>query len=271
MHLASLLVALATPLLATSSNDPPSVQRWPIPSVHESLVQARRILYLQSIGTISTVFPSSPSSQHDSQEPLLPGRAGTLRGRRPSDVAAAPIGLMEYYASCPPKYSDPAIIGVTVSTSMKNAAAGSNVTLSLRYVLPATAPLPPPDPWAYLAANLPRFALVGYLERLSDEEVKKSNLTGCFFKTHPESRIWAPGSDVHDSWWARLRVEEIYFFGGFGDRSRIGWLPVEEWRNITLEEVEKYRLVGEEGYDKEQREWRGWLEEADWKSSSLEL
>ena len=41
-------------------------------------------------------------------------------------------------------------------------------------------------------------------------------------------------------------VEEVYWFGGFGDRAYIGWIPVEEWRGVTTEEVERCRLVGEE-------------------------
>lgn len=46
-------------------------------------------------------------------------------------------------------------------------------------------------------------------------------------------------------------VEEIYWFGGFGDRSYIGWISAEEWRGVTEEEVADARLVGEEGWDGE--------------------
>ena len=259
---AAALATLVTPLATAARGEPapahlfanpPNTQHWPhIPSVRESTVQARRILHLQSIGTISTVFPAAPHAAGTADD----GETLRTLEQRPPSVAAAPIGLMEYYASCAPSVSDPTILGVTIATSMKNADAGSNVTLSLRYILPASAPQPPPDPWAYYAANLPRFALVGHLERLSDEVVDAHNVTGCFFDTHPEARIWAPGSDIHDSWWGRLRVEEVYFFGGFGDRARIEWLPVELWHNITQEEVEKYRMVGEEGYEASAREWR---------------
>lgn len=155
---------------------------------------------------------------------------------------------MEYYASCAPHAYNPTILGVTIATTMKNAASGSNVTLSLRYHLPADAP-PTDDPWAYLPANLPRFALVGYLEKLSAEEVREHNIRECFLAAHPEASIWEPGSDIHDSWWGRLVVQEVYFFGGFGDRARIGWIPIQEWRRVTQEEVERYRLVGEGGYE----------------------
>ena len=133
---------------------------------------------------------------------------------------------MEYYALCGPEPYNPTILGVTIASTMRNAAAGSNATLSLRYRPPPNAP-PADDPWAYYPANLPRIALVGNLERLSDDVVKNQEIRKCFLESHPESTIWEPGSDVHDSWWGRLVVKEVYFFGGFGDRARIGMLSNE--------------------------------------------
>ena len=202
------------------TNAPPSAAvrplpgQHPIPSIYESALQSRRILHLNNIATFSTVFPHTSAAQayHD---------ASTLEDR-PVDIGPeTSIGLMEYYALCGPSVADPTILGVTIATTMKNAAAGSNATLSLRYQPPADAP-PISDPWAYLPANLPRFALFGSVERLAEEEVKKDKVRECFLKAHPEARIWEPGSDVHDSWWGRLVVKEVYFFGGFGDRARIG-------------------------------------------------
>ena len=206
---------------------PPSASLAGIPSLHESAVQARRILQIENIATLSTVFPSASSS-----------------GRLPPDVANAPFAMMEYYATCGPRSYDPTILAVTITNTMKNAAAGSNVTLSLRYHLPADAP-PNPDPWAYLPANLPRFTLIGHLEQLSVGEVREHNVRDCFIDTHPEAEIWEPGTAIHESWWARLVVKEVYFFGGFGDRARIEWIPLELWQSITQDEIDAYRLVGE--------------------------
>ena len=207
-----------------------------IPSIYESTLQARRILHLSKIATIASVFPSL-ASQED----------------RPKDVAGAPIGQMEYFASCGPQIYNPTLIGVTITTTMKNAAAGSNVSLSLRYHVPSDAP-PMDDPWAYLPANLPRIALIGYIERLDDEVVEKHGIRDCFVETHPEATIWEPGTDIHESWWGRMVVNEVYFFGGFGDRARITWLPIEIWRNVTQSEVESYRMIGENGYKSNQLE-----------------
>ena len=243
MHFSAVTAILLAPLATSTSflrqPPPPKAvfsnpdlhsQYWRVPSVHESAIQARRILQLSNIATLSSVFPPALTFEN-----------------RPSGVNHAPIGLMEYYALCGPRTYDPTILGVTIATTMKNAAAGSNITLSLRYHLPQDAP-PSDDPWAYLPANLPRFSLVGYVEKLSQEEVDKYKVRDCFVNTHWDASIWEPGTDIHDSWWGRLVVEEVYFLGGFGDRARIGWIPIEEWRGVSQEEIDEYRLVGEHGY-----------------------
>ena len=213
----------------------PKTQTLRIPTVHESTIQARRILNLSDIATVSTVFPHTSNSDISISE------------NRPVDVQGAPIGLTEYYASCGPEPYNPTILGITITTEVKNARAGSNVTLSLRYHPPADHP-PSNDPYEYVPANLPRFSLVGYLEALSDEEVEAHNITACFLNRHPDATLWTPGNDIHESFWARVVVQEVYWFGGFGDRARIGWLPVKEWRGVTEKEVEHTRLVGEHGW-----------------------
>jgi len=225
-----------------------------LPTVRESAIAARRILKLASIATLSSVFPAAGTSANstsraaeDAARRRDDDNIETIYESRPRDVAGAAVGLMEYYATCPPHAYNPTIIGITIATAMRNAAAGSNVTLSLRWQVPAHAP-PAPDPWAYFPANLPRFSLIGYIERIPDRELGAGSgaaIEDCFFGRHPESRLWAPGTDVHESWWARLVVQEVYWFGGFGDRARIGWLPVEVWRAVREEEVDAFRLMGE--------------------------
>ncbi|KAI4215572.1 MAG: hypothetical protein LQ351_002041 [Letrouitia transgressa] len=204
-----------------------------IPTIHESAIQARRILNLSSIATFSTVFPDDDDSVGVSEN-------------RPSGLGGVPIGLMEYYASCNPHPYDPTILAVTIATSIKNAHAGSNVTLSLRYQPPPDHP-PGKDQFTYSPANLPRFSLVGHVVRVSENEARNTGIDNCFMQRHPEV-IWQPGNDIHESWWAKLVVEEVYWFGGFGDRAYIGWIPVEEWRGVTQEEVAQARLRGEHGF-----------------------
>ncbi|KAJ7741154.1 pyridoxamine 5'-phosphate oxidase-domain-containing protein [Mycena maculata] len=201
-----------------------------IPTVHESAVMARRILHLSALGTLSTVFPAAdaPSS-------------------RPADVAGTSIGLIEYIADCEPT-GDPTLLALDIATTFKNAAAGSNASLSLSWT-------PPPGSRPVSPASLPRFALTGYLEPLRTDEVAAHGIPACFARAHPDARAWFPGNRIHASRWARLVVREVYWVGGFGDRAYIGWIPSEEWRSVTREEVRECVLPGE----KEREGWREWL------------
>jgi hypothetical protein len=207
-------------------------QAFSIPTVHESAIQARRILRLESIGTLSTVFPTTPHATE----------------RRPSDVSGAPIGLMDYFGDCEPSTGNPTILAITIATSFKNVDAGSNISLSMRWH--------PQDTQWRSPASLPRFSLVGRLEDLSDEDVKNQLVPACYIKKHPDAAWWLPGNRIHASKWVRLVVEEVYWIGGFGDRAYIGWIPKEEWLSVTPEEIESVRLSGE----KTKNAWSGWRE-----------
>jgi len=240
LFLLPLAAALTSTLPQYILSNPPShsASSFHIPTIHESAVQARRILNLSSIATLSTVFPTTSS-----------------RENRPETLSGVPIGLTDYFASCGPSPYNPTILAVSIATWVKNAAAGSNVTLSLRYHPPADHP-PSDDIYLYSPANLPRFSLIGHLERIEEREVESWNVSGCFAERHPDARAWFPGNDIHESWWGRLVVDEVYWFGGFGDRAYIGWIPVEEWRGVTAREVEECRLVGEKGFKREEDEWK---------------
>jgi hypothetical protein len=254
MHIPALL-----PLAASSFVNPPSQHLFSNPSVetdikiptpYESAVMARRILNLTPLATISTVFPSPNLPSSDPED--LDGRL--------SSVNSIPIGLTEYIGDCEDS-GNPTILGLSIATYMKNAAAGSNISLSLQY----TPPYPPasriksvlpskkdPRDVGYSAANLPRFALLGHLEKISEAETSATQLEQCFLKLHPDAKYWLPGNDIHESKWVRLVVRDIYWVGGFGDRAYIGWIPVEEWENVTREEWEKIKLPGE------QKGWKEW-------------
>ena len=211
-----------------------------IPTIHESAVQARRILSLTSIGTLSTVFPSQ-----DAVEPY---------SGPPASVAGTPIGLMDYITDCPSSKSgaigDPTILAIDIATSFKNVAAGSNISLSMRWQPPAYKDLP------YSAAALPRYSLSGHLEKIPESEVQRLRVAECFTRHHPDAVAWLPGNAIHESEWVRLVVEEVYWIGGFGDRAYIGWIPSEEWKSVTEEEIDRTRLPGE---CKKAIHWREWL------------
>lgn len=93
--------------------------------------------------------------------------------------------------------------------------------------------------------------------RSSPTDVLTHALPACFVKSHPDAAAWLPGNRIHESSFVRLVVQEVYWIGGFGDRAYIGWIPVEEWKSVTREEIEGCRLPGEK--DKDSGGWRNWL------------
>lgn len=256
MHALTIFPFLLLPFAVSSSlpspqhifaNPPESSKSgFRVPTVHESAVQARRILHLSSIATLSTVFPSSHAPS--------PNGLSALENR-PIGLGGMPVGLMDYYADCEPGSGNPTILAIGIATSFKNVDAGSNITLSLRWH-PPPHHRPSPDPYKFSPANLPRFSLVGHLETISARTVKDQEIAKCFTKKHADAEAWLPGNKIHESYWVRLIVEDVYWIGGFGDRAYIGWIPVDEWRNVTVRELQEIRLPGE----KENKARSGWWE-----------
>ena len=234
LPLLSTIAASQLPLPQHIFSNPPNPPQhgFKIPTPHESAIMARRMLRLESLCTLSTTFPNTSSE-------------ASILESRPADVAGLPLGLPEYFADCEPATGNPTILAVTIASTFKNVAAGSNVTLSIRWH-------PPTDkyPWPHTPVALPRFALTGYLEALSEEEIGKGGCGGegverCFRRYHPDSVIWMPGNRIHESHWVRFVVREVYWIGGFGDRAYIGWIPLDMWQSITEEEIQSARLPGE--------------------------
>lgn len=170
-----------------------------------------------------------------------------------------PHGLMDYIADCESD-GNPTLLAIAVETSIKNAAAGSNVSISVQWT-----PLYPPksrigfsslfgspDPVPFSAANQPRFALLGYLEKISEAELEAKAFGKCFVETHQDAKWWLPGNKIHLAYFMRLVVKEVYWVGGFGDRAYIGWIPAEVYNNVTKEEWESVRLPGEK------KGWKEW-------------
>ncbi|KAI5921797.1 pyridoxamine 5'-phosphate oxidase-domain-containing protein [Camillea tinctor] len=245
--------------------NPPALKSadYRIPTSYESAVLGRRILALTPHGTLATVFPSSASDsqQFSSQED------------RPEGIGGMPLGLMDYVADCEGE-GNPTILAINIATSFKNVRAGSNISLAQHWT-----PRYPPAKriesttfnsvldWflgreeeeeeeeaspttSYSGANLPRYNLLGYLEKVDDES--RDDLAACFVKTHPDAKYWLPGNRIHASEFVRLVVTQVYWIGGFGDRAYIGWIPVEEWKNVSRAEWEGVELPGEK------KGWKEW-------------
>lgn len=218
------------------------------PTVRESVAQARKILHLTTIGDLVTSFPITSSSKDVSTSE-----------NRPQDVEGAPIGLMEYYADCDPHSGNPILLALDIATPYKNYNQGSNISLSIRWWPTQKNTYSAFDsftswmwkqdedeiPTPHTPAALPRFSLHGHLETVSEERLKDGKIQACFLRSHPDSIYWQPGNDIHQSHYAQLVVDHIYWFGGFGDRARIGWLPLDIWQNLTMQEIIAAKLPGE--------------------------
>lgn len=263
--------ALAEPQYIFSMPEEPSASPYKIPTPYESAVQGRRILALTPLAVLSTVFPESSKPPADYSQDGV-----STQETRPAGLAGVPIGLMDYIADCEDD-GNPTILAINIATSFKNVAAGSNMSAALQWA----PPYPPekrirsvpcgivgrwlgscrPDdeddedageegkePVPYSAANLPRFSLIGYLEKLPTT----ASLTSCFVRAHPDAKYWLPGNRIHEAEFVRLVVQQVYWIGGFGDRAYIGWLSPEDWKNVTKEEWESVRLPGEK------KGWKEW-------------
>ncbi|PKY01971.1 hypothetical protein P168DRAFT_312237 [Aspergillus campestris IBT 28561] len=181
----------------TLPNTNPEIQTTTPPTWSESTRLARRLLALSKTGSIASTFPAT--------HPL----------------AGLPITLPEYIADCSTDDDgNPTLLALPVSTTVRNAAAGSNLSLSLDWWSHVDSAPPVFPGFPRSEAGLPRVTLIGYLERLDfgmgeegEEEVR-----ACFLEKHPDASAWIPGRKgaPHESYWARLVVEGVYWVGGLG-------------------------------------------------------
>ncbi|TPX17259.1 uncharacterized protein E0L32_012267 [Thyridium curvatum] len=242
-----------------------------IPTPYESAVMGRRILALTPLGTLSTVFPEDDDHHSGSRH------HHSFDRHRPEGLGGVPVGLVDYVADCEDR-GNPTILAINIATPFRNVRAGSNISLSMRWTPPyppakrisvlewlglaSPSSSSPEDRVPYSAANLPRFSLMGYLEKVGADEAEAAGLSACFVRAHPDARYWLPGNRIHSAEWARLVVTRVYWVGGFGDRAYIGWIPAEEWGRVTAEEWQGIRLPGEK------KGWKEWSV-GEWSESDL--
>lgn len=213
------------------------------PSWFDSVLMARRLLAKSSVGIASTVY------QHSSSLP-----ANEYHASQPAGLQGVSISLPEYIADCSEVGSgdenngNPILLGLYVSTTFRNIAKGSNISLSIDWWshLKDTDPLYPGFPLS--EAGLPRISLLGYVEQLdlsaaspAAAAADKEELDDCFFAIHPDAKVWAPGNpdSPHSGFWARMVVTQVYWIGGFGDLQQIGWMNITDWKGVRRYESDK--------------------------------
>lgn len=165
-------------------------------TLREAAIDARKMMLHESEGTLLSVY----------QDGVAPHE----------DLVGTPIGIMEYFADCSDDGS-PTMLMLDIAPAMRNYRAGSDLTLSLR------------DHSYSNPLQHGRMYLVGNLTEVSEGSAAKRT-EKCFLSRHPDSEIVAPGRDVHSSNWYTLNVNSIYYFGGFGNVSYIGFIPVDEYK-----------------------------------------
>ncbi|KAI1186884.1 pyridoxamine 5'-phosphate oxidase-domain-containing protein [Nemania serpens] len=289
IHLLALTVAAAGAAEASTlpppqpifSNDPASSRSGHrIPTSYESAVLGRRILALTPLGTLATIFPAQDTDKDAGD------RYGTQENRPPG-LGGMPHSMMEYVADCEDD-GNPTFLAINIETTFKNVRDGSNISLAQQWTPPyppdkriQSTPTPstsgllsrvigwlglgsspssdedssePKDLVPYSAANLPRFSLLGYVEKIDVDSASTSTrrLSECFVKKHPDAKYWLPGNRIHEAEFVRLVVQHVYWVGGFGDRAYIGWIPVDEWKAVTRHEWERVSLPGEK------KGWKEW-------------
>ncbi|GAA5929789.1 hypothetical protein JCM10213_002785 [Rhodosporidiobolus nylandii] len=173
-------------------------------SIDEAAVHVRELIAYRAynVGTLMSVFPSDD------------------RGPAPG----LPFGLQESYAPYPDSNGDLALLAMPIAGIYRNALPPNppNLTITIN------------DMYGFgdgnLAAGRRRVALYGSIERVEGaEEIKK--VEQAYLEAHPDARGWIPPNGPHSAFWARLRINKVYDFGGFGDVAFIGWIPLELYRD----------------------------------------
>ncbi|CCG81884.1 Putative uncharacterized protein [Taphrina deformans PYCC 5710] len=169
-------------------------------TLYEAALDARRMIHNESEGTLLSVYQA--------------GVAPTM------ELIGTPIGIMEYFADCSSNGS-PTMLLLDIAPATRNYQAGSSLTLSLRdhsYTNPL---------------QHGRMYMVGGLKKIIDK-AETARVERCFLAKHPDAEIVAPGRDVHASNFYTMQIEAIYYFGGFGNVSYIGFIPPDVYRSIDL-------------------------------------
>ncbi|KAK0520786.1 hypothetical protein OC842_006993 [Tilletia horrida] len=245
-----LLLPLATSyLVASTAHQITSVAAWE--TAAEAARQARALLHdehIFGVGVLSSVYPDD-------------FRIPQLRGR----VSSGP----EYFAPCYDN-GDLALMALTVSQNWRNVLPSFNGSGKATFTISSNADPSIPDPrhavpkhshsnnatlngegggglewdphrphWRRTFPSKNRMTLFGAIEELSHPSSSSSSslentaAAKCYLTHHKDAAHWAPGArdSPHSALWVRMRVEEVYVIGGYGDEHAIRFLPMEDYRS----------------------------------------
>ncbi|GAA97474.1 uncharacterized protein L969DRAFT_91343 [Mixia osmundae IAM 14324] len=83
------------------------------------------------------------------------------------------------------------------------------------------------------ANNRNRAVLYGHFRLLNETSPAAAQAAEDYGRVHPDSKFYFPPHNIHYSIWTRFVVEDVYWFGGFGDTHHIGFIPIELYRSAA--------------------------------------
>jgi len=175
-------------------------------SHRQAAIHARELIHYRSEG-IGTLISSYADDEPD------------------DSLRSLPIGLQEYFAPYPD--GDLVLLVLPISPIYRNILGDSRrgVTLAIQDELGTIQ-----RKGMMWSANRRRLSVMGRLSVLLSEREQRE-AQKLYEEMHPDSRMWDGPDGPHGSFWARLVVEKVFYFGGFGDRAAIGWIPPDLYRH----------------------------------------
>ncbi|KAI8603047.1 pyridoxamine 5'-phosphate oxidase-domain-containing protein [Dissophora ornata] len=127
-----------------------------------------------------------------------------------------PFGSMDYYVDDCDAPGTPLMLLSHLQVNVQNARTTNRVSLAIRKEGERSSPMADP-----------RVTLLGHLAHLDPEQHARAE--ACFVAQHPEAKWWLPGNGFHDFKWYLLKIDAIYYVGGFGGIHYIGWIDVDTY------------------------------------------
>ncbi|RPA82167.1 hypothetical protein BJ508DRAFT_414234 [Ascobolus immersus RN42] len=206
--LASLLAVSAAPV----SHDSASLDaESTLPTIRESALTARKILFASNTAHFATVYPSDPNA----------------RGV-PAGAHGKPTVWPHLIADCS-EDGTPSVIVFPIAATWRNAKADNgSIAVSVEA-----------EDWT---VEKGRVALLGkVVEYDFQSEAEEDEIRECFVAKNPDAKWWLPKkgkNGVHSSRFGKVEVESVQWVGGFGGVARIGELPLDVYKGIERKEVD---------------------------------
>ncbi|KAF0533468.1 pyridoxamine 5-phosphate oxidase-domain-containing protein [Gigaspora margarita] len=165
----------------------------------EAAIVARSLVFETGTGTLVTVMKTK------------------------EELQGYPFGLFDYFSDdCPPT-GNPLMLLTDYQLNVKNARENDfKVSLMIQKFSKNE---------TYFPMAEPRLNLFGKLVKIENDEILA--VQECFLKKHPRARDWIPGRG-HDFNFYRLKVVDIYFVGGFGDKRYIGYIDLTYYKSAQV-------------------------------------